>query len=155
MDEADDWFRKSLAIFEELGNRPHMAATCHELGNTAYLRRRLDEANDWYRKSLAIKEELGNRPGMALTYGQLGLLADARQQPRHALDWTVRCVTLFDQFPHPATGPGPEHLARLTHQLGLPALEQAWRQVTGQPVPQPVRDYLTSHPGQDQPGDTP
>ena len=155
VDEADDWFRKSLAIFEELGNRPHMAATCHELGNTAYLRRRLDEANDWYRKSLAIKEELGNRPGMALTYGQLGLLADARQQPRHALDWTVRCVTLFDQFPHPATGPGPEHLARLTHQLGLPALEQAWRQVTGQPVPQPVRDYLTSHPGQDQPGDTP
>jgi tetratricopeptide (TPR) repeat protein len=155
LDEADDWYRKSLTIKEELGNRPGTATTYHQLGTTAQRRGRLDEADDWYRKALAIEEELGNLPGMALTYGQLGLLAEARQQPRQALDWTVRCVTLFDQFPHPATGPGPSHLARLTRQLGMPTLEQAWQQVTGQPVPQPVRDYLTPHPGQDQPGDTP
>ena len=66
----------------------------------------------------------------------------------------VRCVTLFSQFPHPATGPGPGHLARLASQLGMPALEQAWQQVTGQPVPQPVRDYITSQLDQ-QPGDGP
>jgi hypothetical protein len=94
---------------------------------------------------------------MAMTYGQLGLLAEDRHQPGQALDWIVRCVTVFDQFPHPATGPGPGHLARLTGQLGMPALEQAWQQVTGQPVPQPVRDYITSyHPDDDdQPGGTP
>lgn len=63
-------------------------------------------------------------------------------------------MALFDQFPHPATGPGPEHLARLTQLLGMPALEQAWRQVTGQPVPQPVRDYLTRH-RYEQPGGEP
>jgi tetratricopeptide (TPR) repeat protein len=155
LDEADDWYRKALTINEELGNRPGMASTYHALGRTAQDRGRLDEADDWYRKSLAIDEELGNLPGMAMTYGQLGLLAEDRQQPRQALDWMIRCVTVFSQFPHPATGPGLEHLARLTHQLGTPALEQAWQQVTGQPVPQPVRDYITSHPGQDQPGDTP
>ena len=155
LDEADDWYRKALTIREELGDRPDMARTYHQLGTTAQDRGQLDEADGWYRKSLTIEEELGNRPGMAISYGQLGLLAEARQEPRQALDWIVRCVTLFDQFPHPATGPGPSHLARLTRQLGMPALEQAWQQVTGQPVPQPVRDYLTSHPGQDQPGDTP
>jgi hypothetical protein len=80
--------------------------------------------------------------------------AEARHQPGQALDWTVRCVTVFGQFPHPATGPGPGHLARLTGQLGMPALEQTWQQVTGQPVPQPVRDYLTSH-DDDQPGGQP
>jgi hypothetical protein len=69
---------------------------------------------------------------MALTYG---LLAEARQQPDHALDWTVRCVTLFDQFPHPLTGPGPRHLARLTNLLGMPVLQTALQQITGQPVP--------------------
>ena len=54
-------------------------------------------------------------------------------------------MTLFDQFPHPADrAPGPA-LARLTRQLGMPALEEAWREVTGQPLPQPVRDYVTSH----------
>ena len=107
LDEAEDWYRKSLAISEELGNRPRMARIYHQLGLTARDRGRLDEADDWYRKSLAIKEELGNLPGMALTYGQLGLLAEDRQQPRQALEWMVRCVTLFDQFPHPVTGPGP------------------------------------------------
>jgi tetratricopeptide (TPR) repeat protein len=155
LDEADGWYRRTIQIREELGLRALLAGDYHQLGTTAQDRGRLNEAEDWYRKSLTIKEELGNRPGMALTYGQLGLLAEDRQQPRQALEWTVRCVTLFDQFPHPATGPGPEHLARLTRQLGLPALEQAWTQVTGQPVPQPVRDYITSHPGQEQPGDTP
>lgn len=115
-----------------------------QLGTTAQARGRLDKAEDWYRKSLAIEEELGNLPGMALAYGQLGLLAEARQRPRQALDWMIRCVALFSRFPHPATGPGPSHLAQLASQLGMPALGQAWQQVTGQPVPPPVRDYITS-----------
>jgi hypothetical protein len=90
---------------------------------------------------------------MALLYGQLGLLAEDRHQPGQALDWMVRCVTMFDQFPHPVTGPGPGHLVRLTTLLGMPALEQTWQQVTGQPVPQAVRDYITRHhPDDDQPG---
>jgi tetratricopeptide (TPR) repeat protein len=145
LDEADDWYRRSIRIREELGLRDLLATDYHQLGITAQMRGQLDEAGDWYRKALTIKEELGNRPSMALTYGQLGLLAEARQQPGQALEWTVRCVTLFDQFPHPATGPGPQHLARLTRQLGMTALEHTWQQVTGQPVPQAVHDYLTSH----------
>ena len=82
---------------------------------------------------------------MANTYAQLGLLAEARDQAPAALEWNIRCVTLFDQFPSRLTGTGPAALARLTGQLGTPALEAAWRQVTGQPVPQPVRDYIASH----------
>jgi tetratricopeptide (TPR) repeat protein len=27
LDEAEDWYRKALTIFEELGDRPGMAAT--------------------------------------------------------------------------------------------------------------------------------
>ena len=58
------------------------------------------------------------------------------------------CVALFAEFPHPSTGPGPKHLARLTRQLGLPALEEAWRRVTGQGVPQEVRDYIAAYDAQ-------
>ena len=65
LDEAEDWYRKSLTIKEELGNRPGMATTYHQLGITAQDRGRLDEADDWYRKALTISEELGDRPGMA------------------------------------------------------------------------------------------
>ena len=223
LEEAEDWYRKSLAIDEDLGNRPGMAGSYHQLGMIAQDRGRLEEAEDWYRKSLAIREDLGdrpgtadsyhqlgivaqhqerleeaehwyrtslairrprNRPGMAASYHQLGnaahpawaagggralvpqvpghqrgpresarhgehlwqlgLLAEQRGQPRQALEWMVRCVTLFEQFPHPLTGPGPEHLARLTAQLGIGALEASWREVTGSPLPQAVRDYISS-----------
>jgi tetratricopeptide (TPR) repeat protein len=149
LDEADDWLRKSLTIKEELGDRRAMASDYHQLGITAQDRGRLDEADDWYRKSLAIEEELGNHPGMARTYGQFALLAEARHQPGEALVWTVRCVSLFDQFPHPATRHGARRLARLARQLGMPALEAAWQQITGQPVPQAVRDYISNHHDED------
>ena len=92
---------------------------------------------------------------MAITYAQLGLLAEDRTQPPLALEQNIRCVTLFDQFPSPMTGTGPTALARLTRQLGMPALQAAWQQITGQPVPQPVRDYITSHHDDDPPGGTP
>jgi hypothetical protein len=54
-------------------------------------------------------------------------------------------VTLFDQFSSHLTGTGPSSLVRLTRQLGMLALEETWQQVTGQPLPQQVRDYITSH----------
>jgi tetratricopeptide (TPR) repeat protein len=154
LEEADNWYRKSLTIDEALGDRPGVAMIYRQLGRTAQARGRLEEADNWYRKSLTISEELGDQSKMATTYGQLGLLAEARQEPGQALDWMVRSVALFDPFPHPATEPGPQHLARLTRQLGMPALEQAWQQVTGQPVPQAVRDYITSHQDE-QPGGEP
>ncbi len=155
LDEAEDWYRQALTIFEDLGDRPHMANTYHQLGITAQARGRLDEAEDWYRKARTIKEELGDRLGMARTYAQLGLLAEDRARAPLALEWNIRCVTLFDQFPSPLTGTAPSALARLSRQLGLPALQQAWQQITGQPLPQAVRDYITSHHDDDQPGGTP
>ena len=144
LDEAEDWYRKSLTIKEELGNRPGIAATYHQLGITAQRRGRLDDAENWYRKCLVILEELGDRPHVASSYGQLGLLAEQRGQSLQALEWMVRCVTLFDQFPHPSTAPGPDHLARLAAQLGVAALEQCWREVTGSPLPQAIRNYVSS-----------
>ena len=78
LDEAEDWYRKSLAISEELGDRPGMARLYHQLGIVASIRGRLDEAEDWYRKSLAISEELGDRPWMGLTYHAVGNIAEDR-----------------------------------------------------------------------------
>jgi hypothetical protein len=64
-------------------------------------------------------------------------------------------VTLFDRFPSPQTGTAPAALARLTRQAGITALETAWQQATGHPLPGPVRDYLTTRHDHDRPGDTP
>jgi tetratricopeptide (TPR) repeat protein len=156
-DQAGQTYRRALAYLQDQAGtdwtRGNISVIYHQLGRTAQDRGRLDEAEDWYRKALTITEELGDRPVMAPTYAALGMIAEARAKAQLALEWNIRCVSLFGQFPHPLTGTGPAALARLTSQLGLPALEQAWQQVTGQPVPPPVRDYLTRHPD-DQPGGT-
>jgi tetratricopeptide (TPR) repeat protein/transcriptional regulator with XRE-family HTH domain len=150
LDMADEWYRKALTVKRDLGDAA-IASTYHMLGTTAQLRDRPQEAEDWYRKALASAEDAGDRPQMALTYSQLGEFAKGQQRPRQALEWTIRCVTLYTQFPHPATLLGPSNLAQFARQLGMPTLEEAWQQVTGHLLPQHVRDYITSH-HDEQPG---
>lgn len=48
MEEAEAWYRKSLAIKEQLGNRPAMAATYHNLGLLAQESGRFADALQWY-----------------------------------------------------------------------------------------------------------
>jgi tetratricopeptide (TPR) repeat protein len=154
LDAAEEWYRQSLTISEQLGSRPTMASTYHELGRVAQRRGDRDQAEEWYRQSLTIREQLGDRPGMALGYGQLGLVAEQRGDPQQALEWVIRCVTAFAQFPHPSTGPGPTHLARLSGQLGEPTLGQTWTKVTGQPLPDQVRAYVRAQQQQTQESET-
>ncbi len=142
LDAAQDWYQRSLEILESLGDRLATAASYHQLGMVAQHRGDFEAAQDWYQRSLEILESLGDRPGMANSYGQLGLLAEAAGRAIEALDWMVRCVSLFPEFPHPATGPGPRHLARLTGELGMSELEASWQRCTGQPLPDHIRRAL-------------
>lgn len=134
-------------MLQQQPESPHqlwrLAVAYHQLGWVAQ-DRGLDDAQEWYFKSLTIKKELGNRPGMAVSFGQMGQLAEDRGQPEKAMEWVVRCVALFDEFPHPATGPGPTHLARLTAILGIDVLQRCWQRVTGQPLPHAIRDAIAS-----------
>ena len=99
-------------------------------------------AEDWYRRSLAISEELDNHLYMAGTMGQVGLLAEERGRLQEALVWMIRSVVLFDTFPHPATGPVPQHLARLVGQVGMATFAKSWLEVTGQALPGEIRHYV-------------
>jgi tetratricopeptide (TPR) repeat protein len=153
LDQAEDWYTQSLAIEEELGNQPGIAGSYHQLGRLAELSGQLDQAEDWYTRALAIRREIGDRSGMANSYGQLGLLAEEQQNPAGALEWLVRCVTVFDEFPHPRIEPAQHHLARLTGELGLGALEDCWLRITGGPLPGAVRNYVTARRLEDQEGE--
>jgi tetratricopeptide (TPR) repeat protein len=71
-DMALDRGRQSLAVFEQLGDRAGLSASCFELGVVSYLRGDYDAALDWYRKSLTICEQLGQRRSIAGCYHELG-----------------------------------------------------------------------------------
>jgi len=98
LDEAADWFARSLAVEEELGDRRGMAATYDELGIVAHDRRRLGEAANWFARSLAIREELGDQPGMAATYHQLGMVAHDRGRLDEAADWFARSLAVEEEL---------------------------------------------------------
>jgi tetratricopeptide (TPR) repeat protein len=145
LEDAQDWCLKSMAIKEELGDRPGTAVVCLNLGGVALQQKRLDEAEGWFRKALAIEQDIQNQHGLAASYWRLGVIDIQRNQLRRALEWMVRSVTVFADFPNQLTEPAPGLLAQLTNHIGMDALDRCWRQVTGQPVPQVVRDYISSH----------
>ncbi|MBD0737659.1 hypothetical protein BGM09_30690 [Streptomyces sp. CBMA29] len=142
-EEATRWYRHSLAINENLRDRHGTAVDFHHLGQVAREEGRLAEAETWHGKSLAINEELDHRLDMSACYREMALLAEAQEDRIAALTWLVKCVSQFEEFPHPAAGTGPHHLRRLTAQLGVPALERAWQDVLGAPLPSAVHAYIT------------
>jgi tetratricopeptide (TPR) repeat protein len=91
---AGDWYRKSLVISEELGDKPAIAGRYHQLGMVAQERGQLDEAEDWYRKSLAISEELGDKPGMTINCRILGIVAQRQGRPDEAEEWNRKSLAI-------------------------------------------------------------
>jgi tetratricopeptide (TPR) repeat protein len=144
LDKAEEWHRRALAIAEESGDGADIARSFHMLGMLAHERGELDVAGDWYRKALGLEKETGDVSQLPKTLVLLGVLAAQGNDARQALDWMIRSVALFDEYPHPFSGAGPEHLAELTRVLGLPVLEEAWRRLTGNDLPQAVRDHVAT-----------
>ncbi|MGD2110699.1 MAG: tetratricopeptide repeat protein, partial [Phycisphaerae bacterium] len=78
LDQAEDMYRKSLAITEKLDL---LELTANQYGNLGLIYRTrgdLDQAEKMHRKSLAINEKLGRLEGMAMDYGNLGLIYRTR-----------------------------------------------------------------------------
>ena len=112
LDEAAEWYARSLAIREELGDRPGLASSYGQLGVVAQLRGRLDEAAEWSARSLAISEELGDRPRAALSYYHIGVVAEDRGRLDEAAEWYAKARAIFEEL-----GDRPK-MADIYHQLG-------------------------------------
>jgi tetratricopeptide (TPR) repeat protein len=141
-DVAENWLREALLLGEKLGDKPTIAAIYYQLGVVAFAREQLEEAVDWVSKSLAVRESLNDWPHIAECYTLLARICQSRDQTRTALEWCIRCVSLFDEFPHPLTQLAAEHLARLSAQLGTQALRQSWLEVTDESLPQDITKKL-------------
>jgi hypothetical protein len=83
----------------------------------------------------------------------LALVAEQDHRQTYALACAIRSVSLFPHIPDAATGTAPQHLAWLAAQLGIAAVEDTWPEITGSPLPPAVRDYITSNPAAELPGD--
>ncbi|GLW90425.1 CHAT domain-containing tetratricopeptide repeat protein [Actinokineospora globicatena] len=141
-DEAEQWFRRTLPIHTAVADDSGLGLSHHALGRIAESRGDLTEADVWYRRALADFTAAGALVGACSSHGALSATAAMRGDLTTALEHIVRAVVLFDHFPSPGMGPAPEHLRELTERVGLGALEDTWRRVTGVEVPEAVLAHV-------------
>jgi tetratricopeptide (TPR) repeat protein len=131
-DQALDWYRKSLAIDAELGDRTGIASSYHQLGMVAHDQGDYDQALDWYRQALRIFEELGNRPNMASTTSLIGVLLTEAGSPEDALRWSLRSLDLRAELGSPEISTDLRSLERQRALLGTQQFERMLRQTLGE-----------------------
>jgi tetratricopeptide (TPR) repeat protein len=127
-EEAAGWYTKSLAIMEELGDRPGLAQSYHQLGLVAQQRGQLEKAEDLYSRSLVINEELGNRPATALNRHQLGNVAWLRGRLEEAEDWHVRSLAIKEELgDRPGTALSYGQLGMVAQERGRLEEAEDWQ----------------------------
>ncbi|WP_328670494.1 tetratricopeptide repeat protein [Streptomyces sp. NBC_00328] len=111
--QAEERYRASLTIEEELGNRAGIASSYHQFGMIAELRGDYEQAEERYRASLTIAEELGDRAGIATSYHQLGIIAELRGDYQQAEERYRASLTIKEELGNRAG------IATSYHQLGI------------------------------------
>jgi tetratricopeptide (TPR) repeat protein len=96
--QAEDHYRKALAIWVELNDHYEQADTYHNLGIVAQEQRQWAQAEDYYRKALALKIEFNDRHLQASTYHQLGSVAQGQRQWAQAGDYYLKSLAIFAEY---------------------------------------------------------
>uniref|UniRef100_A0AAU3I7H4 Tetratricopeptide repeat protein n=1 Tax=Streptomyces sp. NBC_01393 TaxID=2903851 RepID=A0AAU3I7H4_9ACTN len=113
--QAEERYRASLTIVEELGDRAGIAISYHQLGMIAQERGDYQQAEERYRASLTTFEELGVRANIATSYHQLGIIAQERGDYQQAEERYRASLTTFEELGDRTK------IATSYHQLGIMA----------------------------------
>ena len=111
LSDAEEWYRKGLAIAEELEKetgtveeaRRDLSISYNNLGNLAKAQGKLRDAEEWYRKSLAMNEniaeeseEIQARRDLSVSYDKLGDIAKAQGKLSDAEEWYCKGLVIFE-----------------------------------------------------------
>ena len=85
-DDAEEQYRKAVALRRELGDRRGVASSLRNLAQLATIRGRFEDAQASLDEARALFEELGDTPGGAAVDNELGLLAEEQGDYQAALE---------------------------------------------------------------------
>lgn len=97
LDEAEEWYAKSLAIIESGEDRAPVADDYYGMGQVRQYQRRYTEARDWFSKSLDIHQRLEDVEEMIKDYRSLGLCAQFRFEYQEAESWYHRAREILEE----------------------------------------------------------
>ncbi|MBG0781466.1 MAG: tetratricopeptide repeat protein [Bacteroidales bacterium] len=93
---ALEYYEKSLAMREKLGNQLGMAVVLANIGNIYRDKKQMEKAFEYYEKSLKISQFIGYREGVALASYYMGIAYQIDQQygeSNRMLDTTLQVAT--------------------------------------------------------------
>ena len=97
LDQAEEWYTKSLAIIEDGEDRASVADDYYGMGLVRQYQRRYTEARDWFSKSLDIHQRLEDVEEMVKDYRSLGLCAQFRFEYQEAESWYHRAREILEE----------------------------------------------------------
>jgi len=85
--QALDYFQQSLAIREQINDRPGLAKTLNNIGNSYLYSGKLDMARDYFERSLTVSEELNDANEIANSLLRIGTIYNYKGQYDRALNY--------------------------------------------------------------------
>lgn len=114
----------------------------HNLGILLQERGDYPKALEFYEKSLKITEELGDPASLAATLGQMGKLFTETKKYPQAFEKLLSSLSIFSDLQSPYAKMALSDLKNLREHWGAENFDKAWREKTGQSVP----DWLKEAP---------
>ena len=97
LEEAEEWFLKSLAIIEQGEDKAAVADDYHNLGQVKQYQRLYDEAQGWFKKSLELHQELQDPEEMVNDYRALGRTSQFMLEYEEAESWYQQARAVVEE----------------------------------------------------------
>ena len=97
LDQAEEWYAKSLEIIESGDDHASVADDYYGMGLVRQYQRRYTEARDWFSQSLDIHQRLEDVEEMVKDYRSLGLCAQFRFEYQEAESWYHRAREILEE----------------------------------------------------------
>jgi tetratricopeptide (TPR) repeat protein len=96
-DKAIEYYQRSLALCEKVGNERGMATTFNNLGTAYRDRRKWDQAVEYYQRSLTIYRKVGDEHGTAITLSSLGMMYQHKGEWDKAIEYYQRSLAIYEK----------------------------------------------------------
>ncbi len=135
-DAAIVLYEKSLNIRKELGDREGVALSLHQIGIIHQEHGDSDKALAYHSESLQIKEELGSQFGIASSIHQIAQILMLTNKFPEAFENFLIAISIFSKLQSPDSKIAANSLKSLRKKWGAENFDAAWREKTGEEVPE-------------------
>jgi len=97
-DEALEYYKKALKLYEELGRKERIANQLGNIGIVFNIKGELDKALEYFEKALKLFEESGGKEGIAAQLGNKGIVYKNKGEFDKALEYLKKALEIDEEL---------------------------------------------------------